>query len=36
MKSFLEGRHQIPNPEGFMSKPIDTEKLMAMVKDLLA
>ena len=36
MHDFLKGRHQVPNPEGFMAKPIDQEALLKMLRDLLA
>lgn len=35
MKSFLKKLAGFPEPEGFMSKPIDEEKLLKMVSDLL-
>lgn len=36
MKSFLESRRSTVEPEGFMTKPVDQEKLIEMVKDLLS
>ena len=36
MKSFLGGRRQIPEPDGFMAKPIDQERLIEMIAELLA
>lgn len=36
MKSFLESRRNVVEPEGFMTKPVDQEKLLEMVKSLLA
>jgi len=35
MEHFLKTRKQVPNPEGFMAKPIDQEKLLQMIADLL-
>jgi CheY-like chemotaxis protein len=35
MERFLGSRKQVPNPEGFMSKPIDKERLLQMVSELL-
>ena len=35
MKSFLKKLAGFPEPEGFMSKPIDEEKLLKLVSDLL-
>jgi CheY-like chemotaxis protein len=35
MEHFLKTRRQLPNPEGFMAKPIDQEKLLEMIADLL-
>ena len=34
MRSFLKKLAGFPEPEGFMNKPIDEEKLLEMVKDL--
>jgi len=36
MKDFLGKRRQIPEPEGFMTKPVDQEALLAIVARLLA
>jgi len=36
MKSFLDRRRQIPEPEGFMAKPVDKEELLEMIAGLLA
>ncbi len=36
MKSFLKRLGGFPEPEGFMAKPIDKEKLLKMVADLLS
>ncbi len=36
MEHFLKTRKQVPNPEGFMAKPIDQEKLLQMIADLLS
>jgi len=35
MEHFLRTRKQVPNPEGFMAKPIDPDKLLKMIADLL-
>lgn len=35
MKSFLKRLGGFPVPEGFMAKPIDKEKLLKMVSDIL-
>jgi len=35
MRSFLKKLAGFPEPEGFMSKPIDEEKLLKLVSDLL-
>lgn len=35
MEHFLKTRKQVPNPEGFMAKPIDQERLLQMIADLL-
>jgi len=36
MEHFLKTRKQVPDPEGFMAKPIDQEVLLKMVADLLS
>lgn len=36
MRSFLKKLRGFPEPEDFMNKPIDEEKLLKMVSDLLA
>ncbi len=36
MRSFLKRLGGFPEPEGFMAKPIDEEKLLKMVADLLS
>jgi len=36
MEHFLKTRKQVPNPEGFMAKPIDQDKLLKMIADLLS
>ncbi len=36
MRSFLKKLGGFPEPEGFMAKPIDKEKLLKMVADLLS
>lgn len=35
MKSFLDQRRQIPEPEGFMTKPVDQAELIEMINRLL-
>jgi len=35
-QKFISTRKQVPPPEGFMSKPIEREALLKMVKDLLS
>jgi CheY-like chemotaxis protein len=36
MEHFLKTRKQVPNPEGFMSKPIEQDKLLKIIADLLS
>lgn len=33
-QKFISSRHQVPPPEGFISKPIDREEILGMVKRL--
>jgi CheY-like chemotaxis protein len=35
MKTFISSRHQVPAPEGFVSKPIDQKKILDFVRSLL-
>ena len=35
-KKFISTRRQVPPPEGYISKPVDSEQLLSMVKELLA
>jgi len=35
-KKFISTRRQVPPPEGYISKPVDFEQLLSMVKELLA
>jgi DNA-binding response OmpR family regulator len=35
LEKFIKGRKQVPQPDGYMSKPIDGTKLVAMVRALL-
>ena len=35
-KKFISSRRQVPPPEGYISKPVDHEQFLKMVKDLLA
>jgi CheY-like chemotaxis protein len=34
-KQFISSRRQVPPPEGYISKPVDHEQFMKMVKSLL-
>ena len=34
-KKFISTRRHVPPPEGYISKPVDTEQLLGMVRDLL-
>jgi CheY-like chemotaxis protein len=34
-KKFISSRRQVPPPEGYISKPVDHEQFLKMVKDLL-
>ena len=36
MKEFLERSRNAPEPDGFMAKPIEEDKLLEMVKNLLS
>jgi CheY-like chemotaxis protein len=33
---FISTRSQVPPPEGYLSKPVDQERLLALVRDLLS
>jgi CheY-like chemotaxis protein len=33
-KKFISSRHQVPAPEGFVSKPINQEEILGLVKKL--
>jgi CheY-like chemotaxis protein len=35
-KKFISTRRQVPPPEGYISKPVDHEQLLRMVRDLLS
>jgi DNA-binding response OmpR family regulator len=35
-KRFISTRHQVPPPDGYLSKPIDPGEILAMVKKLTA
>jgi len=35
-QKFISSRKQVPPPRGFMSKPIDRDKLLKMVEDLIS
>jgi len=34
-KKFISTRRQVPPPEGYISKPVDFEQLLSMVRELL-
>ena len=34
-KKFISTRRQVPPPDGYISKPVDSEQLVSMVKELL-
>ena len=34
-KRFISTRRQVPPPEGYISKPVDHEEFLGMVRDLL-
>lgn len=36
MHTFMKRRRQLPEPEGFMAKPIDQQKLLEMIEKLLS
>ncbi|OHB69928.1 MAG: hypothetical protein A2V70_02420 [Planctomycetes bacterium RBG_13_63_9] len=35
-KTFISTRRQVPPPEGYISKPVDHDAFLSMVRDLLA
>jgi len=35
MRTFISSRHQVPAPEGFVSKPIDQEEILGLVRSIL-
>ena len=35
-EKFISTRRQVPPPEGYISKPVDSDQLLKMVRDLLA
>jgi CheY-like chemotaxis protein len=35
-KKFISTRRQVPPPEGYISKPVDVEQFMKMVRDFVA
>jgi len=35
-KKFISTRRQVPPPEGYISKPVDHEQFLSMVRELLA
>jgi CheY-like chemotaxis protein len=35
-EKFISSRRQVPPPEGYISKPVDHEQFVTMVRDLLA
>ena len=36
MRKFLSSRHQIPPPEGYLSKPVNREEILALIQKLTA
>ncbi|MEI7671291.1 MAG: response regulator [Deltaproteobacteria bacterium] len=36
MKKFISSRHQVPAPDGFVSKPIDRGEILDLVRRILA
>ena len=36
MRKFLSSRHQIPPPEGYLSKPVNREEIMSLIRKLTA
>jgi DNA-binding response OmpR family regulator len=36
MRKFLSSRHQIPPPEGYLSKPIDQGEILALIKNWIS
>ena len=34
-RKFISSRHQVPPPEGYLSKPIDREEILEMAKNLI-
>ena len=36
MKKLISSRHQVPAPDGFVSKPIDREEILDLVRRILA
>ena len=35
-RGFISSRKQVPPPDGYLSKPVDEEELLKMVRDLLS
>jgi CheY-like chemotaxis protein len=35
-EQFISTRHQVPRPEGYVSKPVDKDRLLALVQQLLS
>ena len=35
MRTFISSRHQVPAPEGFVSKPINQEEILDLIRSLL-
>jgi CheY-like chemotaxis protein len=36
MRKFLSSRHQIPTPEGYLSKPVNREEILTLIQKLTA
>jgi len=36
MRKFLSSRHQVPPPEGYLSKPVNREEILALIQKLTA
>jgi CheY-like chemotaxis protein len=36
MRKFLSSRHQIPPPDGYLTKPINREEILALIQKLTA
>ena len=36
MRKFLSSRHQVPPPEGYLTKPINQEEILVLIQKLMA